>query len=76
MPVPGDFFLDEAGDGRTRFISRLRSDYNLRMRNRLLYGPGLVEPISTAMQRKMLLGIKQRVDAGNSTGNRYSEVRQ
>jgi hypothetical protein len=67
---PGDyyastwgFFLDETGDGRTRFISRLRSDYNPRMRNRLLYGPCLVEPISTTMQRKMLMGIKQRAEA-------------
>jgi len=67
---PGDyfastwgFFLDETGDSRTRFISRLRSDYNPRMRNRLLCGPCLVEPISTAMQRKMFLGIKQRAEA-------------
>ena len=66
---PGDyyastwgFFLDETGDNRTRFISRLRSDYNLRMRNRLFYGTCLLEPISTAMQRKMLLGIKQRAE--------------
>lgn len=81
---PGDyyastwgFFLDETGDGRTRFISRLRSDYNTRMRNRLLYGPGLVEPISTTMQRKMLQGIKQRVEAGNLTEtDNLSEVRQ
>jgi hypothetical protein len=74
---PGDylastwgFFLDETDDNGTRFISRFRSDYNPRMKNRLLYGPCLVEPISTMMQRKMLLGIKRRAEAGNSTGNR------
>jgi hypothetical protein len=63
------FFLDETGNNSTRFISRLRSDYNPRMRNRLFYGPGLVEPISTAMQRKMLLGIKRRAEAGGTTKN-------
>jgi hypothetical protein len=74
-PVPGGtkpedyfastwvFFLDKLDDGKTRLISRFRSDYNPRMRNRLFYGTCLVEPISTAMQRKMLKGIKQRVEA-------------
>jgi hypothetical protein len=57
------FFLDKLDKRRTRLISRLRSDYNPRMRNRLLYGPCLVEPISTMMQRKMLMGIKQRAEA-------------
>jgi len=28
----------------------------------MLYGPPFVEPISRVMQRKMLLGIKQRVE--------------
>jgi hypothetical protein len=27
----------------------------------MMYGPPLVEPISCVMQRKMLLGIRQRV---------------
>jgi len=77
-PVPGGtksedyyvstwvFFLDKLEEQKTRLISRLRSDYNPRMRNKLLYGPCLVEPISTAMQRKMLLGIKQRVEAAGT----------
>jgi hypothetical protein len=67
---PGDycastwgFFLEETEGSRTRFISRLRNDYNPRIMNRLLYGPALVEPVSTAMQRKMLRGIKQRAEA-------------
>jgi hypothetical protein len=73
---PGDyyastwgFFLDDAGDNRTRFISRLRNDYNPRIRNRLFHGPILVEPVSTAMQRKMLRSIKRRAEGGNTTGN-------
>ena len=74
---PGDyfastwgFFLDEIGDNRTRFISRLRSDYNPRVRNALLYGPSLGEPVITAMQRKMLLCIKQHAEASNTAGNK------
>ena len=74
-PVPGGtksedyyvstwvFFLDRLDERRTRLISRLRSDYNPRLRNKLFYGPCLVEPISTVMQQKMLRGIKQRVEA-------------
>ena len=30
-----------------------------------MYGPPLVEPIGCVMQRKMLLGIKQRVEITN-----------
>ncbi len=74
-PVPGGmksedyyvstwvFFLDKLEERRTRLISRLRSDYNPRMRNKLFYGSYLVEPISTAMQWEMLLGIKQRAES-------------
>jgi hypothetical protein len=29
----------------------------------MMYGPPLVEPISCVMQRKMLVGIKQRGEA-------------
>ncbi|MFC1987090.1 hypothetical protein ACFLVH_00860 [Chloroflexota bacterium] len=64
------FFLEKLEERGTRLISRLRSNYNPRMRNKLLYGPYLVEPISTAMQWKMLLSIKQRAEAGNTTGNK------
>lgn len=71
---PGDyftsswgFFLAEIGDSRTRFISRFRNDYNPRMRNSLFYGPCLVEPVSTAMQQKMLKGIKKRAELAYSS---------
>ena len=33
--------------------------------SKLMYGRPLVEPISGVMQRKMLLGIKQRVEVTN-----------
>ena len=75
VPVPassakGDYFATTWGfylipqnDGTTRLIARFRSDYNDKFTNAMMYGPPLVEPISCVMQRKMLLGIKQRVEA-------------
>ena len=74
VPVPassakGDYFASTWGfyliprdDGTTRLIARFRSDYNDKFANTMMYGPPLVEPISCVMQRKMLLGIKQRVE--------------
>jgi hypothetical protein len=52
------FFLDPVGDGTTRLFTR----------QRLAYSPELAavwritEPISFVMERKMLLGIKQRAE--------------
>jgi hypothetical protein len=85
-PIPGTkavdyfestwlFFIDTGNGNSTRMISRFRIDYNLSMWNKISYGY-FVEPVSSTMQRKMLLGIKRRAEAGNSTGNRYSEVKQ
>lgn len=53
-------FLDERDNGTTRLISRTRSDYSAGMR--LWFGPLFVEPISFVMERRMLLGIKQRAE--------------
>jgi hypothetical protein len=44
----------------TRLISRSRNDYSPDVANKLWMGPLLVEPISFVMERKMMLGIKQR----------------
>ncbi len=57
------FFLDEQDDGTTRLISRTRYDYSPSFANKLMYGPALLEPISHVMDCKMLLGIKERVEA-------------
>jgi len=57
------FFLETTEDTKTRMISRFRSDYSPGIKNSLYCGPCLVEPVSTAMQRKMLQGIKQRAEA-------------
>lgn len=56
------FYLIPHDDGTTRLIARFRSDYNTKFANTMMYGPPLVEPISCVMQRKMLLGIKQRAE--------------
>ena len=74
MPVPASnsksdyfastwgFYLVPQHDGTTRLIARFRSDYNKKFANTMMYGPPLVEPISCVMQRKMLLGVKQRAE--------------
>jgi len=58
------FYLIPHDNSTTRLIARMCSDYNTKFANTMMYGPPLVEPISCVMQRKMLLGIKQRVEAG------------
>ena len=57
------FYLQRIDDKMTRLLSRFRTDYSPSLKSRLFFGTCLVEPISTAMQRKMLRGIKQRAEA-------------
>ena len=57
------FYLQVINDEMTRLLARFRTDYSPGLKNRLFFGTCLVEPISTAMQRKMLWGIKQRAEA-------------
>jgi hypothetical protein len=47
---------------RCRLISRYRLACSADLATRLALGPSLVEPISFAMDRRMLLGIKQRCE--------------
>lgn len=56
------FELQDLPQGRTRLISRYRVDCSGDFANRLALGPSLLEPIGFAMDRRMLLGIKQRVE--------------
>ncbi|MBI4819742.1 MAG: hypothetical protein HY791_25940 [Deltaproteobacteria bacterium] len=53
-PIEGD---------RCRFVSRFRANSSDDLPTRLAMGPGLVEPVGFAMDRRMLLGVKQRVEA-------------
>jgi len=58
------FFLDDLDKGTTRLISRSRNDWNRSLVNALVFG--IFGPISLIMDRKMLLGIKQRAEATTS----------
>lgn len=51
------------GGGHTRVVSRFRCACSDDVVTRLQYGPTLVEPIGYAMDRRMLLGLKERVEA-------------
>ena len=73
MAQPGDymsvlwgFYLEPVDAHTTRLVERFRLDYNPTRRNRWINGY-LVEPASFIMERKMLLGIKQRAEAAQAT---------
>ncbi|MEZ4394545.1 MAG: hypothetical protein R3A48_26020 [Polyangiales bacterium] len=50
------------GDSRCRLISRFRTSCSDDLLTRLAQGPSFVEPVGFAMDRRMLLGIKARVE--------------
>jgi hypothetical protein len=54
------FVLDEKGDRTTRLLVRGRNAYEPMTANHILWH--IVEPINFVMERKMLLGIKRRVE--------------
>ena len=56
------FFLEERDDGTTWLISRSRNDWNQSFGNTIFYG--IFGALTMEMNRKMLKGIKQRVEAG------------
>jgi hypothetical protein len=55
------FFLEPLGPGRCRFISRYRMATSADLATRLAYGVA-IEPIGFAMDRRMLLGVKERAE--------------
>jgi hypothetical protein len=57
------FLLEPLEDGRTRIVSRFRSTCSDDLKTRATQGPSLLEPIGFAMDRRMLLGIVERVEA-------------
>ena len=56
------WLLDEVDERTTRLIVRTRQDYNPGLLNALMIR-GVVEPGGSVMERKTLLGIKQRAEA-------------
>lgn len=56
------FYLEPLGHGRTRLISRFRSCASDDVLTRLQSGPYLTESVGVVMDRRMLLGVKERVE--------------
>lgn len=56
------FELEPLADGTCRLITRYRVACSSDVATRLSLGPTLLEPIGFAMDRRMLLGIKQRAE--------------
>jgi hypothetical protein len=56
------FFLEPLGESRCRFVSRYRADCSDDVATKLAFGPTLLEPVGFAMDGRMLLGVKERVE--------------
>ena len=56
------FLVEPLGPGRCRLVSRYRCACSDDLRTRLAFGPALIEPIGFAMDRRMLLGVKERAE--------------
>jgi hypothetical protein len=59
------FYLEPIDAQSCRLISRYRAACSDDIASRLSFGPTLLEPIGFAMDRRMLLGIKQRCEEGS-----------
>lgn len=57
------FSLEPLDPGRCRFVSRFRCASSDDVAMRMSLGPMLLEPIGFAMDRRMLLGVKARVES-------------
>jgi hypothetical protein len=60
------FFVEPLGgpdERRSRLISRYRCQTSDDLASRLAFGPTFVEPVGFARDRRMLLGVKARVEA-------------
>jgi len=55
------FLVEPLPGFRCRVVSRFRSDCSADLATRLAQGPMLLEPVGFAMDRRMLLGIRERV---------------
>lgn len=56
------FFIEPLGDERSRLVSRYRVAYSDDLATRMALGPTLLEPVGFAMDRRMLLGVKELVE--------------
>jgi hypothetical protein len=73
------FAIEPRGPHGCRFISRYRADSSDDVATRLSFGPTLMEPIGFAMDRRMLLGVKERAEravrASLTAPRRFREAR-
>jgi hypothetical protein len=60
-PVSWLFLVEDSGENRTRLVSRWRFSYKPNLGFKIGYG-AFLQPIACVMQRKMLLGIKNRAE--------------
>ncbi|MDB4939335.1 MAG: hypothetical protein JWP87_6307 [Labilithrix sp.] len=70
------FLVEPLGEGRSRLVSRYRCAMSDDLATRLSFGPTLLEPIGFAMDRRMLLGVKARVEARRAKRPLRSLVRR
>jgi hypothetical protein len=56
------FWVEPLPNGRTRLISRYRCACSDDLATRLMMGPTFLEPIGFVMDRRMLRGVKERVE--------------
>jgi hypothetical protein len=56
------FELEPLGADRCRLLSRYRAACSDDLATRLAFGPSLLEPAGFAMDRRLLLGVKERVE--------------
>lgn len=63
------FFVEPLGRERCRFISRYRIDCADDIATRIKLGPTFVEPIGFAMDRRMLMGVKERAERARRRAN-------
>ena len=72
------FFLEPVAENQTRLIIRGRGEFKPNLKNpilNLLLWRGIFEPAHFVMERKMLLGIKQRAERKEQTiGERSQEM--
>jgi hypothetical protein len=59
------FYVYDVGEGASRFVSRWRVDYPPSVRNEIVFGRWLLEPVASVMDFKMLKGVRQRAESAD-----------
>ena len=61
------FYIQPRGNSSCRVLSRYRAAHSQDLATRLSFGPSLLLPISFAMDRRMLLGLRERAERATPT---------